>query len=104
MPDIHERNDLMGDETENRATALVRRLDWNLLRTFVVLVEAQGITRAAERLGLQQPTVSNALRRLEETLGRRLIDRSPGTFELTEAGGCSIARRSTSTARSCGSA
>jgi DNA-binding transcriptional LysR family regulator len=86
MPGIHDENAPMSDYREPEATALVRRLDWNLLRTFVVVVEARGITRAADRLGLQQPTVSNALRRLEETLGRKLIDRSPGTFELTEAG------------------
>jgi DNA-binding transcriptional LysR family regulator len=68
------------------AARLARSLDWNLLRTFVAIVDAGGVTRAAEALGLQQPTISNALRRLEETLGRRLIDRGLGRFEVTEAG------------------
>lgn len=61
-------------------------LDWNLLRTFMVLVDRQGITRAAEYLGVTQPTISSALKRLEETVGKRLVDRSPGHFRVTEAG------------------
>lgn len=68
------------------AERLARELDWNLLRTFLVLAEAGSVTRAAERLGLQQPSVSSALKRLEDRLGKRLIDRGPGRFELTEAG------------------
>ncbi len=65
---------------------LARDLDWNLLRTFVVLADAGSITRAAEALGLQQPSVSSALKRLEGHLGRQLIDRKPGRFALTDAG------------------
>ena len=68
------------------ADRLVRELDWNLLRTFLVLADSGSVTRAAERLGLQQPSVSSALKRLEERLGKRLIDRGPGRFALTEAG------------------
>jgi DNA-binding transcriptional LysR family regulator len=68
------------------AERLARELDWNLLRTFLVLAEAGSVTGAAERLGLQQPSVSSALKRLEDRLGKRLIDRAPGRFELTEAG------------------
>lgn len=61
-------------------------LDWNLLRVFVAIVEEGGITRAASRLGLRQPTVSNALKRLERQLGRRFVERGHGTFRVTEAG------------------
>lgn len=61
-------------------------LDWNLLRAFVAIVEEGGITRAANRLGLRQPTVSNALKRLERQLGRRFVERGRGTFRVTEAG------------------
>ena len=61
-------------------------LDWNLLRTFMVVVEERGITAAAERLGLKQPTISNALARLERRLDRRLIERKPNVFEVTRAG------------------
>lgn len=65
---------------------IARELDWNLLRTFVVLAESKSVTEAGERLRLKQPTVSNALKRLEDRLGRRLIERSPGRYRLTEAG------------------
>ena len=65
---------------------LARELDWNLLRSFVVLAESASVTEAAERLSLKQPTVSAALARLEDRLGRRLIERAPGRFALTEAG------------------
>lgn len=61
-------------------------LDWNLLRTFMVIVEEGGITAAADRLGLKQPSVSNALRRLEDRLGRRVIERRPNPFRPTGAG------------------
>lgn len=63
-----------------------RELDWNLLRTFIVLAQSSSVTEAADRLRLKQPTVSSALKRLEERIGKRLINRSPGQFELTEAG------------------
>lgn len=69
-----------------RTDRLVWELDWNLLRTFVVIAEVKSITRAAERLSLKQPSVSNALRRLEERIGQRLIDRDATRFELTDVG------------------
>ncbi|PWR02705.1 LysR family transcriptional regulator [Meridianimarinicoccus roseus] len=65
---------------------LVRDLDWNLLRTFVVLADARSITEAAETLRLKQPSVSAALKRLEDRIGKPLIDRRPGRFRLTRAG------------------
>ncbi len=72
--------------TPDAANRLMRELDWNLLRTFVVLAQSQSITEAAHRLRLTQPSVSTALKRLEDRVGRRLIDRKPGHFELTNAG------------------
>ncbi|GEO83603.1 MULTISPECIES: LysR family transcriptional regulator [Alphaproteobacteria] len=69
-----------------RLERFAHNLDWNLLRTFAVVVEEGSITAAASRLLLQQPAVSMALKRLEETAGHRLIDRRPGRFEMTEAG------------------
>lgn len=72
--------------SSNRLERFAHYLDWNLLRTFVVLVEERSITAAANRLLLQQPAVSMALKRLEASVGHRLIDRRPGRFELTEAG------------------
>ena len=64
----------------------VANLDWNLLRTFVVIVEEGSITRAAARLLRGQPAVSLALQRLEDEFGTRLIERGRGLFALTAAG------------------
>lgn len=65
---------------------LTRNLDWNLLRSFVVMAEARSITDAADRLRLTQPSVSTALKKLEDRIGKRLIDRAPGRYKLTRAG------------------
>ena len=62
------------------------RLDWNLLRTFRVIGQELSISRAAARLHLTQPAVSQALKRLEEQLGRQLIARRGPRFVLTEMG------------------
>ncbi len=61
-------------------------LDWNLLRTFMVVVEQKGISKAAHFLGLKQPTISAALKRLEEHTGQTLIIRKPNEFSLTRSG------------------
>ena len=61
-------------------------LDWNLLRTFMVVVDEGGITPAAHFLGLKQPTISAALKRLEDITGRKLINRSPKHFSVTPWG------------------
>lgn len=78
----------MAIELHEESDRLARNLDWNLLRTFIAIVQEQSITKAAARLRLKQPTVSNALRRLEERLGKKLILRSPGPghFRVTDAG------------------
>lgn len=65
---------------------LSQDLDWNLLRTFMVIAQEGSITAAAARLYLTQPAVSLALKRLEDRLGRRLIERGAGAFRITPAG------------------
>ena len=66
---------------------LANQLDWNLLRTFMVIVQERSITSAAMRLNVTQPSISAALRRLEERLDIKLIDRGSGrTFTITPAG------------------
>ncbi|HTO30042.1 MAG TPA: LysR family transcriptional regulator [Pararhizobium sp.] len=64
----------------------VWEIDWNLLRTFTVIVEEKSLTAAGHRLLLKQPTISNALRRLESHMACRLIDRSANHFRMTPAG------------------
>jgi len=53
-----------------------RTLDLNLLRVFDEVMAERSLTRAAQNLSLTQPAVSNALRRLRETLGDELLQRS----------------------------
>ena len=61
-------------------------LDWNLLRTFMVVVEQGGISKAADFLNLKQPTVSAALKRLEQATGKQLVIRKPNEFTITRPG------------------
>ncbi|SDM05104.1 transcriptional regulator, LysR family [Oryzisolibacter propanilivorax] len=53
-----------------------RTLDLNLLRVFDEVMSERNLTRAADRLALTQPAVSNALRRLRQALGDELVVRS----------------------------
>ena len=53
-----------------------RTLDLNLLRVFDEVMTERSLTKAARNLSLTQPAVSNALRRLRETLGDELVQRS----------------------------
>jgi DNA-binding transcriptional LysR family regulator len=61
-------------------------LDIDLLRTFVVVATERNFTRAAERLMRQQSTVSLQIKRLEDALGQRLLERTPRSVELTPEG------------------
>jgi DNA-binding transcriptional LysR family regulator len=64
----------MASETFNPLN--FRTLDLNLLRVFDEVMAERSLTRAARNLSLTQPAVSNALRRLRETLGDELVQRS----------------------------
>jgi DNA-binding transcriptional LysR family regulator len=61
-------------------------LDLDLLRSFVSVVDAGGFTRAGERVHRTQSTVSQQIRRLEETLGRPLLLRDSKPVVPTEEG------------------
>ena len=64
----------------------MRNLDLTALRSFVTVAEAGGVTRAAGILNLTQSAVSMQLKRLEDSLGIGLLDRSARTISLTAAG------------------
>jgi DNA-binding transcriptional LysR family regulator len=56
------------------------------IRVFVAVVEAGGFRSAAERLGMPASTVSDVVRRLEEKLDLRLLNRSTRSVRPTDAG------------------
>lgn len=56
------------------------------MQAFLAVAEAGNFTRAAQRLGLSQSTLSHAIARLEEQLGVRLLDRHTRGCRLSEAG------------------
>jgi DNA-binding transcriptional LysR family regulator len=60
--------------------------DPNLLTTFVTVAKARSFTEAGRRLGLQQSTVSQHVRRLEEAASRRLFVRDTHSVALTADG------------------
>lgn len=61
-------------------------MDPELLRTFLAIVQAGGVRRAADALHVSQPAVSARLRELEERLGVPLFERVGRRLVLTAAG------------------
>lgn len=61
-------------------------LDLDLLLAFQTVVDCGGFTRAAERLHRTQSTVSMQIKRLEQRLDRRLLDREARGVALTPEG------------------
>jgi DNA-binding transcriptional LysR family regulator len=64
----------------------VPAVDLSELEVLVAVAQEKGFSRAAERLGRTQPAVSQAIRRLEDDMGTRLVDRSSKDGTLTAAG------------------
>ncbi|VVE30268.1 LysR family transcriptional regulator [Pandoraea terrigena] len=61
-------------------------IDVRLLRYFIAVAETGHMTRAAERLGIGQPPLSQQIRVLETQLGVTLFERLPRGMALTDAG------------------
>lgn len=65
---------------------MARNLDMTALRSFVSVADTGGVTRAANMLNLTQSAVSMQLKRLEESLGQTLFDRTGRTIALSSSG------------------
>src|SRR5258708_8066695 len=61
-------------------------LNMDVLRTFVTGLELGRFSKAAKRLGRSQSAISTQLRRLEEQVGRPLLEKSGRGLSLTTAG------------------
>lgn len=61
-------------------------LDPEAVEAFLLIAELQSFTRAAGALNTTQAAISLRLRRLEEALGQRLLERTPRHVRLTAAG------------------
>jgi len=61
-------------------------VDWNLVRTFVSVVEAGSLAGAARALELAHPTVARHIQQLEAQLGVALFERCSGGLVLNDAG------------------
>lgn len=61
-------------------------LDLRLIRLFLAVVDAGGLTPAQSTLGVGQPTISTQLAALETRLGFRLCERGRAGFRLTAKG------------------
>ena len=65
---------------------MARNLDTTALRSFVTVADTGGVTKAAGMLHLTQSAVSMQLKRLEESLGVLLLDRSARQISVTAEG------------------
>lgn len=61
-------------------------MDLKCLKTFLYVAELSSFTKAAERLGFSQPTISFQIKQLESELNVRLFERIRHTVKLTEQG------------------
>ena len=69
-----------------RERNFARQIDWNLFRVFHEIVRCGSLSATARALHMQQPSVSAALKRLEDRLDCRLCERSPAGIRLTPEG------------------
>ena len=64
----------------------MKALDIEAVQAFVLTADLKSFTRAAEALDTTQSAVSLKIKRLEDGLGRRLLDRTPRLVRLSADG------------------
>jgi DNA-binding transcriptional LysR family regulator len=65
---------------------MMTTLDVDSVQAFVAIADFQSFTRAAEALGTTQGAISVKLKRLEDRIGQRLIERTPRSVRLSAQG------------------
>jgi DNA-binding transcriptional LysR family regulator len=70
-----------------QSMAEMKSLDVEAVQAFVLAADLQSFTRAAEALDTTQSAVSLKIKRLEDQLGRRLLERTPRQVRLSADGG-----------------
>src|SRR5712692_11214472 len=73
-------------DVTDRLSKAAMMMTYNQLRTFLAVVRAGNLTKAARELNASQPTVSLQLRALRKSLGATLIERVDSDLRLTPAG------------------
>lgn len=61
-------------------------MDLKQLQYFVSVIEHMNFSKAAEKLHISQPSLSNAIKKLEQEIGSPLLERNTRNLHLTEAG------------------
>jgi LysR family hydrogen peroxide-inducible transcriptional activator len=82
----------MTERAPTTASLPLRALTLRQLQFFSVLVEEGQFGRAARRLAITQPALSNAIKQMEKLLGAELLTRSTHSLELTPVGAEVLAR------------
>ena len=71
------------DVISEPSVSFARNVDWNLFKVFHEIARRGGIGAAARALNRKQPSITAALRRLEDQVGTTLCTRTPRGIELT---------------------
>ena len=74
------------DVISEPSVTFARNVDWNLFKVFHEIARRGGIGAAARALNKKQPSITAALRRLEDQVGATLCTRTPRGVELTVHG------------------
>lgn len=61
-------------------------MEWNQLQKFMVVAREENFSRAAQKLNMTQPSLSQTIKRLEEELGYQLFQRDGKKISLNESG------------------
>lgn len=69
-----------------KGNAVMRGVDWEELRYFLVLFRRATIASAAKELHVNESTVSRKIRRAEERLGIQIFQKNSNSYELTSVG------------------